>query len=74
MLPPPIDFVTDSRVEHRISLLNGHHYHYLYGVPAKRSFRATIFLVNFSFILSDSSNQPVDKRGWLLRYGARRGC
>lgn len=48
----PIDPVRDGRVEHRTSLVNGYTYHYLYGVPSNGRFKATVFLVSFSFTLS----------------------
>lgn len=46
----PIDPSSDPRVQHRTSLLNGHNYHYLHGVPANGTFKATVFLVGSSVI------------------------
>lgn len=48
----PVDPVSDSRVEHRNSSLNGCNYHYLYGEPAGGQHKATVFLVRLYFILS----------------------
>ncbi|KAH7117789.1 Alpha/Beta hydrolase protein [Dendryphion nanum] len=36
----------DSRTEHKTAVLNGHTYHYLYGVPAGGSYKATVFLIH----------------------------
>lgn len=67
----PIDPVSDSRVEHRDSSLNGHNYHYLYAVPAGGSYKATVFLVSCYFTLSGAI-QPVDKRSRLCDYCTER--
>ncbi|KAF9737735.1 hypothetical protein PMIN03_003264 [Paraphaeosphaeria minitans] len=42
----PIDPVSDSRVEHCNSSLNGHNYHYLYGEPPGGQYKATVFLIH----------------------------
>ncbi|KAF2270141.1 alpha/beta-hydrolase [Lojkania enalia] len=42
----PIDPKLDSRVEHRSAVLNGCTYHYLYGLPPGRQFKATVFLIH----------------------------
>ncbi|KAF2678198.1 alpha/beta-hydrolase [Lentithecium fluviatile CBS 122367] len=42
----PIDPVSDSRVEHRTTILNGYTYHYLYGEPPSGKYIATIFLIH----------------------------
>ncbi|KAF2634599.1 alpha/beta-hydrolase [Massarina eburnea CBS 473.64] len=42
----PIDPASDTRVEHRTSLVNGYTYHYLYGEPASGDYKATVFLIH----------------------------
>jgi len=59
---PPIDPVSDSRIQHKTAVLNGHTYHYLHGMPATGEVKATIFLVWFSMlflILSSSLIRPI---------------
>jgi hypothetical protein len=41
----PIDPVSDSRITHKTSLLNGYTYHYLYAEPKSGSYTQTVFLV-----------------------------
>ncbi|KAK7537790.1 epoxide hydrolase-like protein [Phyllosticta citricarpa] len=43
---PPIDPVSDPRVEHKTTVLNGRTYHYILGVPKSGQFKATIVLVH----------------------------
>ncbi|KAK8191702.1 epoxide hydrolase-like protein [Phyllosticta capitalensis] len=42
----PIDPISDPRVEHKTTVLNGHTYHYIFGVPKSGQFKATIVLVH----------------------------
>ncbi|KAF2112584.1 Alpha/Beta hydrolase protein [Lophiotrema nucula] len=42
----PIEPFDDSRIEHRHAVLNGHRYHYLYGVPPSGKYSHTVFLIH----------------------------
>ncbi len=47
MAVPPIDPVSDSRVQHKTAKLNGYTYHYLYAVPQSGEYVGTVMLVSF---------------------------
>ncbi|KAF1847363.1 alpha/beta-hydrolase [Cucurbitaria berberidis CBS 394.84] len=42
----PIDPVSDERIEHKTTKLNGYTYHYLYAVPKGGQYTETVFLIH----------------------------